>query len=190
MTKATIGFAMCGSFCTFSKAFEQMRALVEDGYDVIPIMSGNASSTDTRFGKASEMIERAEEITGKRVLTTAVQTEPIGPKKLCDLLVIAPCTGNTLSKIANGVSDGTVTLAAKAHLRANRPLLIGLASNDAMSANLASIATLLARKSIYFLPMRQDDPERKPHSLVCDFTTLEECATLAVEGKQKRPLFL
>ncbi len=127
MTKATIGFAMCGSFCTFSKAFEQMRRLVEDGFDVIPIMSGNAASTDTRFGSAEEMRKKAEKITGRSVLTTSVETEPIGPKDMCDVLVIAPCTGNTLAKLSLGVTDTSVTMAAKSHLRVQKPVLLCVA---------------------------------------------------------------
>lgn len=189
MTKATIGFAMCGSFCTFSKAFEQMRALVEDGYDVIPIMSGNASSTDTRFGKASEMIERAEEITGKRVMTTAVQTEPIGPKKLCDLLVIAPCTGNTLAKLSLGVTDTSVTMAAKSHLRVLRPVLLCVATNDALGASAQNIGRLLNTKNIYFVPLKQDDPVKKPNSLVADFNKLKPCVEAALENRQVQPVF-
>ena len=189
MTKATIGFAMCGSFCTFSKAFEQMRALVEDGYGVIPIMSGNASSTDTRFGKASEMIERAEEITGKRVLTTAVQTEPIGPKKLCDLLVIAPCTGNTLAKLSLGVTDTSVTMAAKSHLRVLRPVLLCVATNDALGASAQNIGRLLNTKNIYFVPLKQDDPVKKPNSLVADFNKLKPCVEAALENRQVQPVF-
>lgn len=185
-----IGYAICGSFCTHAHALNAVLRLVSAGHTVLPILSERAATTDTRFGTAKALREALVSLTGTPPIESVVDAEPLGPALPLDLLVIAPCTGNTLSKIANGASDGTVTLAAKAHLRANRPLLIGLASNDAMSANLASIATLLARKSVYFLPMRQDDPERKPHSLVCDFTTLEECATLAVEGKQKRPLFL
>ena len=145
MKKATIGFAMCGSFCTFSKAFEQMQKLVDSGYDVIPIMSKNACSTDTRFGRAEETVKKAEKITGKKVLKTSVDTEPIGPKNMCDLLLIAPCTGNTLAKLANGITDTAVTMAAKAHLRGDRPLLLAAASNDAMSANLANIGALLNR---------------------------------------------
>ena len=132
MTKATIGFAMCGSFCTFSKAFPQMQKLVELGYDVLPIMSQNAYSTDTRFGKAEEMIKKAEEISGHKVLHTAVETEPLGPKKMCDLLVIAPCTGNTLAKLSLGVTDTSVTMAAKSHLRILRPVLLCAATNDAL----------------------------------------------------------
>ena len=189
MTKATIGFAMCGSFCTFTKAFEQMRELIEDGYEVIPIMSGNASSTDTRFGKASEMVRRAEDITGKRVLTTAVETEPIGPKKMCDLLVIAPCTGNTLAKLSLGVTDTSVTMAAKSHLRVLRPVLLCVATNDALGASAQNIGRLLNTKNIYFVPLKQDDPVKKPNSLVADFTKLKPCVEAALEYRQVQPVF-
>ena len=162
MTKATIGFAMCGSFCTFSKAFEQMEELVRDGYDVLPVMSQNACSTDTRFGRAADMVQRAERITGKRVLYTSVDTEPIGPKSLCDLLLIAPCTGNTLAKLALGVTDTSVTMAAKSHLRVLKPVLLCTATNDALGASAQNIGRLLNTKNIYFVPLSQDDPEKKP----------------------------
>ncbi len=189
MTKATIGFAMCGSFCTFSKAFEQMRALTELGYDVLPIMSENARSTDTRFGTAAQMVKQAESITGKKVLSTAVETEPIGPKKLCDLLIIAPCTGNTLAKLSLGITDTAVTMAAKSHLRVLRPVLLCPATNDALGASAQNIGRLLNTKNIYFVPLRQDDPEHKPNSLVADFARIPECAAAALEGKQVQPVF-
>lgn len=188
MTKATIGFAMCGSFCTFSKAFDQMRALVQAGYEVIPIMSANASTTDTRFGKAEEMVKEAEAITGKRVLTTITETEPIGPKKMCDVLVIAPCTGNTLAKLSLGVTDTSVTMAAKSHLRVQRPVLICAATNDALGASAQNIGRLLNTKNIYFVPMRQDDPESKPHSLVADFGKLPLCVNAALRHEQIQPI--
>ena len=164
MTKATIGFAMCGSFCTFSKAFTQMQRLVDSGYDVIPIMSQNAFSTSTRFGKAEETVKRAEEITGKAVLHSVVQTEPIGPKKMCDLLVIAPCTGNTLAKLSLGITDTAVTMAAKSHLRNGRPVVIAMASNDGLSAGARNIGELLVRKHYYFVPFGQDSAILKPNS--------------------------
>ena len=185
-----IGYAICGSFCTHAHALNAVARLLALGHTVLPILSERAATTDTRFGTADALRASLLSMTGNAPIERIVDAEPLGPMKPLDLLVIAPCTGNTLSKIAHGESDGTVSLAAKAHLRADRPLLIGLASNDAMSANLSSIATLLSRKSVYFLPMRQDDPEKKPHSLVCDFTQLCDCVALAMEGKQKRPLFL
>ncbi len=190
MTKATIGFAMCGSFCTFSKAFEQMKALVELGYDVIPIMSQNACSTDTRFGNAEEMLEKAYKITGNKPLTTTVETEPIGPKNLCDLLLIAPCTGNTLAKLSLGVTDTSVTMAAKSHLRVLKPVLICAATNDALGASAQNIGRLLNTKNIYFVPMAQDDPVKKPNSLVADFSLIPTCAKAALRGEQVRPIFL
>ena len=189
MTKATIGFAMCGSFCTFSKAFEQMSALVSAGYDVIPIMSQNACSTDTRFGSAADMVKRAEDITGKRVLCTSVDTEPLGPKKLCDLLLIAPCTGNTLAKLSLGITDTSVTMAAKSHLRILRPVLLCVATNDALGASAQNIGRLMNTKNIYFVPMVQDDYVKKPNSLVADFSRIPECVAAALKGVQVEPVF-
>ena len=188
MTKATIGFAMCGSFCTFSKAFTQMQRLVDSGYDVIPIMSQNAFSTSTRFGKAEETVKRAEEITGKVVLHSVVQTEPIGPKKMCDLLVIAPCTGNTLAKLAAGIADGPVTLAAKAHLRNERPVIVAVSTNDALAGNAANLGTLLNRRGYYFVPFGQDSAFKKPRSLVADFTRLPQTVESALRGEQVQPM--
>lgn len=189
MTKATIGFAMCGSFCTFSKAFEQMQRLVDMGYDVIPIMSHNASTTDTRFGRAEEMVKKAEKITGKKVLSTSVDTEPIGPKDMCDLLVIAPCTGNTLAKLSLGVTDTSVTMAAKSHLRVLKPVLLCVATNDALGASAQNIGRLLNTKNIYFVPLKQDDPVKKPNSLVADFGKIPVCVEAALQGKQVQPVF-
>ena len=189
MTKATIGFAMCGSFCTFSKAFPQMQKLVKLGYDVLPIMSQNAYSTDTRFGKAEEMIKKAEEITGHKVLHTSVETEPLGPKQLCDLLVIAPCTGNTLAKLSLGITDTSVTMAAKSHLRILRPVLLCVATNDALGASAQNIGRLLNTKHIYFVPLKQDDIEKKPNSLVADFEKIPICAEYSLSGKQYPPIF-
>ena len=188
MTKATIGFAMCGSFCTFSKAFTQMQRLVDSGYDVIPIMSQNAFSTSTRFGKAEETVKRAEEITGKAVLHSVVQTEPIGPKKMCDLLVIAPCTGNTLAKLAAGIADGPVTLAAKAHLRNERPVIVAVSTNDALAGNAANLGTLLNRRGYFFVPFGQDSAFKKPRSLVADFTRLPQTVESALRGEQVQPM--
>lgn len=190
MTKATIGFAMCGSFCTFSKAFEQMSALVSNGFDVIPIMSQNACSTDTRFGTAEEMVGRAEEISGKRVLSSIAEVEPIGPKRMCDLLIVSPCTGNTLAKLSLGVTDTSVTMAVKSHLRAQKPVLLCAATNDALGASAQNIGRLLNTKNIYFVPLRQDNPAQKPRSLVADFTRIPECAVAALAGRQVQPVFI
>ena len=189
MTKATIGFAMCGSFCTFSKAFEQMRELCRQGCDVLPIMSQNACSTDTRFGTAAQNVKNAEEITGRKVLTSIAEAEPIGPKKLCDLLIIAPCTGNTLAKLSLGVTDTSVTMAAKSHLRVQRPVLVCAATNDALGASAQNIGRLLNTKNIFFVPLSQDDPANKPKSLVADFSRIPECAAAALEGRQLQPTF-
>ena len=183
-----IGFAFCGSFCTVSKAMGEMEKLCA-GYPVQGIVSENVFSTDTRFGKASEICARIEELTGRAVIHTIVDAEPLGPTHPLDALVICPCTGNTLAKMAVGITDGAVTMAAKAHLRSNRPLVIALASNDALSANLKNIGTMLTRKNVYFVPMRQDDPEKKPHSLVADFGKLAATLEAALQGKQFQRLF-
>ena len=155
-----------------------------------PILSEAVYSTDTRFYEASVFRREVEELCGKRIINSIVDAEPLGPKTPLEALVLSPCTGNTLAKIANGITDTAVTMAAKAHLRCDRPLLVSLASNDSMSANLASIARLLTRKNTFFVPMHQDDPVSKPYSLVADFSLISECLTAALAGKQLRPLFL
>ncbi|MBQ8208213.1 MAG: dipicolinate synthase subunit B [Clostridia bacterium] len=185
-----IGYALCGSFCTFTKSLEMLKGLISKGLDIQPIMSENAYSTDTRFWIAEEFRVKIEDLCGRKIIHTIADAEPLGPKIALEALVIAPCTGNTLAKIAGGITDTSVTMAAKAHLRSDRPLVIALASNDALSANLRNIGTLLSRKHVYFVPMVQDDPEKKPHSLVADFTLLEETLTGAVKGLQIRKIFL
>ncbi len=184
-----IGYAVCGSFCTHKKSLEVLEYLSEK-YDVLPIISEISATTDTRFGTADSLLRRSESITGRSPILTVKDAEPLGPATPLELLVIAPCTGNTLAKIARGITDTAVTMAAKAHLRANRPLLIALASNDAMSGNLGSIGLMLNRKNVYFAPMRQDDPEKKPHSLVAEFDMIPKCIDSAFKGEQVRPLFL
>ncbi len=184
-----IGYAMCGSFCTFKDSYAILCNLKKKYGEIIPIMSLNAYSTDTRFGKASEWIERIETLCERKIIHTITDAEPLGPKISLDALIISPCTGNTLAKLANGITDTPVCMAAKAHLRSDRPLVIALASNDAMSANLSNLAKLLSRKNIYFTPMCQDDPVKKPHSLVADFTLLENTLENALQGKQIRKLF-
>ena len=186
--KKRLGFALCGSFCTFKKVLAEMEKLTEI-YDIIPIMSEGAAATDTRFGKAEDFIKKITEICGKEPITTVAAAEPIGPKALLDVLLIEPCTGNTLGKLANGITDTAVTMAAKAHLRSDRPLIIALATNDAMSANLKNIGQMLSKKCVYFVPMTQDDPQNKPHSLVADFSLTLKTLDAAKEGKQYRPLF-
>lgn len=186
-----LGYGMCASFCTVKESLKQMKQLKEMGHEILPILSPLLYSTDTRFGTAESVLREIAEITGKETVIRSVkEAEPLGPALVLDALILAPCTGNTLAKIANGFSDTSVTMAAKAHLRSDRPLIIALASNDALSQNLKNIATLLNRKSTYFVPMRQDDPVRKPHSLVADFSRIPEALSCALEGKALRPLFL
>ena len=183
-----IGFAMCGSYCTHKKALEQMRLMAEDR-ELLPIMSENVYSTDTYFGTCENLKNTVKDICGKEIIHTIVGAEPLGPKISLDALVICPCTGNTLAKIALGITDTSVTMAAKAQLRSDRPTIIALASNDALSANLKNIGTLLSRKHVYFVPMRQDDPEKKPHSLVADFSLLLPTLDCAMNGIQYQRIF-
>ncbi|MDP4132635.1 MAG: dipicolinate synthase subunit B [Bacillota bacterium] len=183
-----IGFALTGSFCTFSKVIPQVEKLIASGIDIIPIMSEKASSTDTRFGKAEDFKEQLTAITGSSVLTKQTEVESIGPKKLIDALIIAHCTGSTLSKLANGISDTTVTLAAKATLRNNRPIIIAVSTNDGLSASAKNIGLLLNTKNFYFAPYGQDDPSGKPCSLVADMDKLLETLTSAICGRQIQPI--
>lgn len=183
-----IGYAMCGSFCTLGRSLEVLSTLCST-HDVLPIMSPITYTTDTRFGKAEAHIQRAEALCGRSVIHTVEDAEPLGPARPLEALVICPCTGNTLAKLAGGITDTAVCMAAKAHLRSDRPLLIALASNDALSANLSNIATLLNRKQVYFVPLCQDDPLHKPHSLVADLSLVVPSLEAALEGRQLRPLF-
>lgn len=185
-----IGYAFCGSFCTLSHSLAALRRLRADGIELQPIFSERVYETDTRFWRAEEFRTAVENLAGRPVIHTIVDAEPLGPASPLDALVIAPCTGNTLAKIAQGITDTSVTMAAKAHLRADRPLVIALASNDSLSANLSNISLLLLRKQVFFVPMRQDDPQKKPHSLVADFTLISDALSSALEGKQMRPIFL
>ena len=185
-----IGYAFCGSFCTLSASLEQMKLLVDNGYDVLPIMSFNVFNTDTRFFEAEEFKRRVKEICGKEIIATIPDAEPLGPKIKLDALIISPCTGNTLAKLACGITDTPVCMAAKAHLRADRPLIIALSTNDALSGNLKSISVMLEKKSVYFVPMYQDDPVNKPHSLMAEFSMIPESLVLALHGKQTGKLFL
>ena len=185
-----IGYAFCGSFCTLSESIKQLESLKNKGYDIQPIMSASVWDTDTRFGKCEELKRRVSEICGREIIHTIVDAEPLGPRVKLDAMVICPCTGNTLAKLACGITDTAVTMAAKAHLRSNRPLVICLASNDALSANLKNIATMLSRKYVYFVPLRQDDPEGKPHSLVADFSLLTDTLLCALDGKQYQRVFM
>ena len=185
-----IGYCVTGSFCTISSSIKIMKKLVENGIDILPIMSENAYNTDTRFGDSFSIRKEISKICGKEIIHSIVDAEPLGPKIKLDALIIAPCTGNTLSKIANGITDTSVCMASKAHLRNNSPLIIALASNDGLSANLKNIATLLSRKNVYFTPMIQDDPISKPHSLVADFNLLEATLEKALLGKQITKIFI
>ncbi len=184
-----IGYAFCGSFCTAMESARQLKRLVDMGVDAVPIMSERVYSTKTRFFEPRELIDLAREITGREVVHTVEDAEPFGPHRL-DALVIAPCTGNTLAKIVQGISDSAVTMAAKAHLRCDGPLLIALATNDALSQNLKNIGSMLSRKSVYFVPMRQDSPKGKPHSLVADYSQLSDCYFAMMRGEQARPVFV
>ena len=183
-----IGFALCGSFCTVRRALVELEKLCEH-YEVQGIVSEAVARTDTRFARASDVLSEIREITGREIISDIVGAEPLGPQSPLEALIICPCTGNTLAKMANGITDSSVTMAAKAHLRSNRPLILALASNDALSANLRNIGQLLTRKNVYFVPMQQDDPEKKPHSLVADFSLLSPTLESALAGKQYQKLF-
>lgn len=183
-----IGMAMCGSFCTFSKAFEQMIKLKAAGAELTPIMSYHAATLDTRFGTAEENIMTAENICGRGVINTIPLAEPVGPKKMFDLLIVCPCTGNTIAKLAAGITDTPVTMAVKSHLRNGRPVLIAAATNDALSASAKNIGTLLNIKNIYFVPFKQDDFVKKPRSAVADFSVIPEAAKAALNGRQLQPI--
>lgn len=183
-----IGFALCGSFCTVRSALVELEKLCAQN-EVQGIVSENVFATDTRFAHAADVVEEIGQITGRPVIHSIVEAEPLGPRVPLEALIICPCTGNTLAKMANGITDTAVTMAAKAHLRSNRPLVIALASNDALSSNLKNIGALLTRKNVYFVPMRQDDPKDKPHSLVADFGKLDETLAAALAGEQYQRIF-
>ena len=185
----TIGFALCGSFCTYAKVFPVMELLTRD-YEVIPIFSDASYRTDSRFGSAQEHIAAAREICGREPLHTVAQAEPIGPKKLLDALVIAPCTGNTLAKLSNSIADGPVTMAAKSHLRNGRPVVVAVSTNDGLAGAAENIGRLLARKHYYFVPFGQDDAKGKPTSLVADFAQIPQTLEAALEGRQIQPVLL
>ena len=185
-----ICYAMCGSFCTLADSFEQLEKLRGNGYDVLPVMSEKTYVTDTRFGKADDLASSFEKICGKAVIHTIKDAEPVGPQLCPDAMIICPCTGNTLAKLANGITDSSVTMAAKSSLRNNKPLIIALATNDALSANLVNIGKLLPRKNIYFVPLRQDDPKKKPSSLIARFELLPQTLEAALKGQQLMPLFV
>lgn len=185
-----VGFCMTGSFCTFEKAFSAMQELHDAGCDILPIMSFNAGTTDTRFGTAQEHIRRAENICGKRVILSISDAEPIGPKKLTDIMIVAPCTGNTMAKLARSITDTPVTMAVKSHLRGGKPVLIACATNDALAGSFKNIGFLMNCRNYYFVPLGQDDPLKKPCSLVADFSLIPEAACAALDGRQLQPVII
>lgn len=185
--KKRLGLALCGSYCTYEMLFHAAAKLSEK-YDLVPIMSENAAETDSRFGTATEHIKQLMLLSGKKVVTTIAEAEPLGPAAPMDALLIAPCTGNTLAKLANGITDTAVTMAAKAHLRNGRPVVIALSTNDGLSGSAENIAKLLNRKNIYFVPFSQDDPVKKPRGLQADFTLLDETVQEAIAGRQIQPI--
>lgn len=189
MNETKVGFAICGSFCSFSKVIPQMQLLVECGYDLLPIMSETAYHTDTRFGKAEDIIKKIKNICAKEIIHTIETAETIGPKKLTDIMIIAPCTGNTLSKLKNSIIDTSVTMAVKSHLRGQKPVLIALATNDGLSGSAKNLGEMLNRKNIYFVPMSQDDPIKKPTSLVANFDLIIPAMESAIMGYQMQPVF-
>ena len=183
----TVGFALCGSFCTYSQVFPVMEELAKT-HQVIPIFSFASATIDSRFGTASEHLTRAREICCRSPLRTIEGAEPIGPQKMLDALIIAPCTGNTLAKLAHSIADTPVTMAAKSHLRNGRPVIVAISTNDALAGAAENIGKLLARKHYYFVPFRQDDPEKKPTSIVADFTRIPETLEAAINGRQLQPV--
>lgn len=183
-----VGFAFTGSFCTYANAFPQLERLVEEGANVQTIFSTAAATINSRFGKAEDFKKRAEEITGKRPILTIEAAEPIGPKSLLDILVILPCTGNTAAKLANGITDTAVLMAAKGHLRNGKPLVLAIATNDALGMNMKNIGLLLNTKNVYFVPFGQDDPIKKPNSMIAYTDLLIPTVEKALEGVQYQPI--
>lgn len=183
-----IGLGFTGSFCTYKRVFQELKNIVETGAKVTPVFSFQAQRIDSRFGKASDFLEKARTITGNQPITSISQAEPIGPKGLLDVMVIAPCTGNTLAKLANGMVDSPVLMATKSHLRNNRPVVISISTNDALSMNLKNIGLLMNMKNIYFVPFGQDDYEKKPNSMVAQTSLLIETIEAAMGGRQLQPV--
>ncbi len=190
MKDITLGYAFCGSFCTIKQSLAALEALCRFPIKIKPIMSEIVYKTDTRFGTARELIEKVEDLCQDKIIYSIVGAEPIGPKNLLDILVVAPCTGNTLAKTALGITDTPVTMAIKAHLRNNKPVVLGIATNDALGASSKNIGLLHNTKNVYFVPYGQDDPHSKHNSLVCDFTLIPQAVEAALEGKQLQPVFL
>lgn len=190
MDNIKIGYCLTGSYCTFKRSIEVIEQLREKGVNIYPFMSEHAYSTDTKFGKAEDFRSRIEALCGKEIIHTIEGAEPIGPKKYIDALVISPCTGNTLSKLALGITDTTVTMAAKASLRNNIPVVIALATNDGLSQSAKNLGLALNMKNVYFVPIGQDDCVKKPTSLVCDFSKVYDTLVNALAGKQIEPLLI
>ena len=188
MKKTSIGFAMTGSFCTFERVLKQMEALVRRGYEVVPVLSFNAGMLDTRFMTAEHLRARIVEITGNEPIDTLAGAEPIGPKKMTDVFLIAPATGNSLAKLAAGIYDTPVLLGAKSHLRNDRPLVLAVSTNDGLGAAAQNIGRLLNARNIYFVPFGQDDPVKKPRSLVADFSQIPRTIAAALSGVQMQPM--
>lgn len=184
-----VGFAICGSFCTINKAIESIKQLLSLGCDVTPIMSFNASSIDTRFGKANQFVDTLQQLCGRSVIKTIVDAEPIGPNKMFDILVVAPCTGNTIAKLAHSIVDTPVTMAVKAHIRNLKPVLLAVSTNDGLAGSSKNIGLLLNSRNCYFVPFNQDDSKNKPNSLMADFSKIPEAIVSAMEGKQIQPIF-
>ena len=187
-TGLNIGFALTGSFCTLDQAFPQIQKLIDLGASVWPVVSETVKTTDTRFGSSEYFLDKLENMTGKKVISSIKEAEPIGPKKMLDIMIIAPCTGNTISKLSYGVIDTAVTMAAKSHLRNGRPLLIALSTNDALGSSAKNIGQLLNYKNVYFVPYSQDDPENKNNSMISDFDLIADSVQCALGGKQIQPL--
>lgn len=185
-----IGFALTGSFCTFASVLPVVEMLATRGCEITPILSANAGTLDTKFGKATDWRSRLHEITGRNCIDSIPEAEPIGPQKMFDVLVVAPCTGNTLAKLAHGITDTTVTMAVKSHLRGEKPVVLAVSTNDALSGSAANLGTLLNRKHYYFVPLRQDAPYAKPRSLVADMSLLPDTIGAALDDRQLQPLLL
>lgn len=184
-----IGFAVTGSFCTHAEILKQIKNLVDKGHNILPIVTTSVYTTSTRFGSSQDFIKNLVDITKNKVVYDLVGAEPIGPKNLIDILVVAPCTGNTLAKLANAVTDNAVTMTAKSLMRNNKPIVIAVSSNDALGLNMKNLATLLNSKNIYFVPMHQDNPQKKPKSLIAIWGDIEETILNAVKDEQIQPLF-
>jgi dipicolinate synthase subunit B len=189
LTNKEIGFAMTGSYCTFDQVIPQIRKLKDLGAQIHPIVSENVSKTDTRFMKAEELYDKLQCITGREIIDTIVKAEPIGPNSLLDLLIVAPCTGNTVSKIALGITDTPVVMAVKSHLRNQKPVLLAIATNDALGASAKNIGALMNTQNIFFVPMSQDNYLKKQTSMVAEMDIIPKAASLALEGKQIQPIY-